>query len=483
MLSSLRLTYGAGYGAASVWLALAMGLSGCGPADVEVKASCLPGEAELLEAEAALADAKQLGVYLDVSQSSTNFGRGQGESPYRNLIAWLLNLTAEFEEAQTYGFAEGIAAVDSEVFVQAARGVTNPCHNCGFRESRLDEVLARLAARESRESFNVVVTDLWLDNSELVGNARLALLGPIRKILADGRAIGVLGVTAPYSGQVYEIPDSAGTTTIPAGQVSQRPVFALLIGPPAQVIALEQRLTLDVLVEGTIERHFVLFTPALAATGPTELRLTANNPAVRQAYVLRIEGKNEPGFEIDRGAINPYAEMGDGTGVYLTAPIPHPRDGIPRSSGYELAAEMWTLWPPEPAKACEAGAWVPRDTEGALDVLRLPDRSLLAGQRRAADEPAPGWMVRLAASRLSMLQPGDIAFLRYRVALGSLERGASFPDEWNFDAEDARQHVAEPPTPFPALHLAEFGRILELAMSEQVVGEIIAEGNVQIKVE
>ena len=482
-MSSLRLTYGAGYGAASVWLALAMGLSGCGPADVEVKASCLPGEAELLEVEAALADAKQLGVYLDVSQSSTNFGRGQGESPYRNLIAWLLNLTAEFEDARTYGFAEQIAEVDSEVFVQAARGVTNPCHNCGFTESRLDEVLARLAARESRKSFNVVVTDLWLDNSELVGSARLALLGPIRSILADGRAIGVLGVTAPYSSQVYDIPDSAGTTTIPAGQVSRRPVFALLIGPPAQVIALEQRLTLDVFMEGTIERHFALFTPALAATGPAELRLTANNPAVRQAYVLRIEGKNEPGFEIDGGAINPYAAMGEGAGVYLTAPIPSPRDGIPRSAGYELAAEMWTLWPPEPAKACEPGAWVPRSTEGVLDVLEQPDRFPLAGQPRAGDEPASDWMVRLAASRLGMLQPGDIAFLRYRVALGSLERGASWPDTWSFDAEDAPLLVAEPPALFPALNLTEFGRILELAMSEQVAGEIVAEGNVQIKVE
>ena len=54
--------------------------------------SCLPGEAGIPAAEAVLADFSELGVYLDVSQSSTNFGRGNGASAYRDLIAWLLNL-------------------------------------------------------------------------------------------------------------------------------------------------------------------------------------------------------------------------------------------------------------------------------------------------------------------------------------------------------------------------------------------------------
>ena len=141
----------------------------------------------------------------------------------------------DFEKTLTYGFADRIAEIGSEVLVQAARGDTNPCYECGFQESRLDAVLAKLATPESRELFNVVITDLWLDNSELVGSSRLALQGPIRSILADGRAIGVLGVAAPYSSQVYDIPNASGTATIPAGRVEQRPVFALLIGPLARL--------------------------------------------------------------------------------------------------------------------------------------------------------------------------------------------------------------------------------------------------------
>ena len=226
--------------AATGCLVLVLGLGGCGSSDDLVPARCLPGETP--PAEPGRGGADTLGVYLDVSQSSTNFGRSRGESPYRDLVAWLVDLRSEFPEARSYGFAERIAEIDEDIFVRAARGDVNPCGACGFQESRLDDVLAAIAAPESRGSLAVVVTDLWLDNSDLIGSGRLALQRPIRSILADGRATGVLGVPAPYSDQVYDVPVPSGPSTIPAGRVQQRPVFALVVGSPGQVVELERRI-------------------------------------------------------------------------------------------------------------------------------------------------------------------------------------------------------------------------------------------------
>ena len=458
--------------AATGYLALMLGIGGCGSADELVPFRCLPGETPAAVARPGPADA--LAVYLDVSQSSTNFGRGRGESPYRDFIAWLVDLRGEFLEARSYGFAERIAEIDEDVFVAAARGDVNPCGACGFRESRLDDVLAAIAAPESGGSLAVVVTDLWLDNSDLIGSARLALQRPIRSILAAGRAIGILGVPAPYSGQVYDVPSASGTSTIPAGRVQQRPVFALVIGSPAQVVELERRIAGEVFMNaGQAQRHFSLFTPTLAVAGPVEHRLAPQGPGVRRAYVLAIEGANLPGFLIDRRVVDPLIGEGAETGPALAAPIAAGGPaGTPSPATYDLVAETWTLVPPEPSVACDDGAWHPLDVGGAL--------------QQVAGSSAPAIGLDVSHPDLLAIRPGEIAFIRYRVAVGSLEQsgpGTAWLDDWSFDAEDARGLLGDPPPLFPALNLAQFRRILEIAMGEQVAGETVAHGAVLLSVE
>lgn len=473
-VTEIPLTRGLRRATGSACLALALGLAGCGSADEMVPASCLPGQAPAADVGPGAVNA--LGVYLDVSQSSTNFGRGEGESAYRDLIAWLLDLRMEFAEARTYGFAERIAEIDEDVFVRAARGEVNPCRDCGFRESRLDDVLSELAAPDSRASLNVVITDLWLDNSELIGSARLALQGPIRATLADGRAIGILGVAAPYAGQVYDVPNPAGGSTIPAGRVRQRPVFALLVGLPAQVAALQQRIAREVFLNGGgdagEEQHFSLFTPTLVPEGPVEHRLAPRGPAVRRAYVLAIEGANVPGFLIDRRAVDPLAEDGVEPGADLLAPIVHADARVPSPATYGLGVETWTLVPPEPSAACDADGWVALDVGEALAIV--------------TDAGVPAVGLDVSHPDLLAVRPGEIAFVRYRVTAGMLEGdgpGTAWLDEWSFEADDAPALAADPPPLFPALNLAEFGRILEIAMGEQVAGEIVARGGILLSVE
>ena len=460
--------------AAGGCLVLTLGLGGCKAPDVLVPARCLPGGAPAAQVRSdAAADA--LAVYLDVSQSATNFGLGRGESAYRDFIAWLVDLRSEFAEARSYGFAERIAEIDEGVFVRAARGGVNPCGSgCGFRESRLDAVLAAIAGPESRGGLAVVVTDLWIDNSELIASARFALQRPIRSILADGRAIGVLGVAAPYVGQVYDVPIPSGTSTIPAGRVRQRPVFALLIGPPERVVELERRIAGEVFMNvGGAPRHFSLFAPAFTVAGPVEHRLAPRGAGVERSYVLAVDGANVPGFLIDRREVDPLVGDRAAGGPALAASIAGlGHAGAPAPATYDLAAETWTLVPPEPSAACDDGVW--HALELGLALQHVTD----------ADGPAIGLDVSDPA--LLAIRPGEIVFMRYRVAIGSLQESGpatAWLDDWSFDADGAQALLSDPPLLFPSLNLAEFGRILEIAMGEQVAGEPVAQGAVLLSTE
>lgn len=458
------------------YLLLALGLANCGGGDGVVPAECLPGEAP--ETKMRMAGVDSLSVYLDVSQSSTNFGRGRGESAYRDLIAWLLGVRSEFGEDRIHGFADTIAEVEEDVFVQAANGEVNPCDACGFSESRLDDVLGQVAAPESRASLVVVVTDLWLENSGLIGSARLALQRPIRSILADGRAIGVLGVAAPYSDQVYDVPNGEGTATVPAGRVQQRPVFALVIGAPGQVVELERRITREVFADAAQERGFAVFVPTLAPSGPARHRLTPRGPAVRPSYVLANEA-NFPGFIIDRRMADPFGAVDDsaGAGPALSAPIAADEHaGAPSPAAFELTAAAWTLFPPEPSAACDDAGWQ------RLDVVQ--PLQLLADSEPGSASAAVGLDV--SDPDLLTIRPGEITFIRYQVAVSSLDQSGSataWLDEWSFDAEDGPTLLRSPPPLFPSLNLSEFGGILRAAMAEEVVGEIVAGGGVLLSME
>ena len=459
--------------AAVACLVLTLGLGGCGSDNVLVPARCLPGAPPVAGERLDAVDA--LDIYLDVSQSSTNFGRARGESAYRNLVAWLVDLRGEFAEGRSYGFAERIAEIDDDVFVGAARGDANPCRACGFQESRLDDVLAAIASPDARGSLAVVVTDLWLDNSDLIGSARLALQRPIRSILADGRAIGVLGVAASYSAQVYDLPESSGRSSIRAGRVEQRPVFTLVIGPPDQVVEIERRISGEVFMNAAAaERHFSLFSPVLGASGPVQHRLQPRGAGVRRDWVLAVEGADIPGFLIDRRTVDPLLSEDADLGPALAAPIAeagHP--GAPKPADYELTLDAWTLEPPEPSVACNDGAWLPIDVGRAFEQFTdTEDRPAIALDAGHPD--------------LLAIRPGEIAFVRYHAAVAALQQGGpatSWLYDWSFDESEAPDLAADPPSFFPTLNLSEFGRILEIAMGELIAGEAVASGSVFLSVE
>lgn len=454
---------------------------GGGPND-QIGAGCLPGRAPA-GAASGPATPDAMDFYLDVSQSSTNFGDVPGETPYRDLIGSLLALGGEVTSLDTFGFAERISAVDREVIVQAARGAVAPCGQaCGFRETRLDDVLERLANAPDAPT-SVIITDLWLDNSEIIGRGAMSLGGPIREILESGRAIGVLGVRAPYTRRVFDVPGAAGTTTLPAGAVASRPFFVLLVGEPGPVLWVRERIERDAFAQiGATQHHFTMFSPQARIGAPERIDLEPpEDPRIGAVdFVAYVEGDTIPSFRLNRRAAGNFRTDAMIEGVSESDIFAGPSAGLdslgsqygPALSQYALEAQFWTLSPPDPARACEPGAWVPIALE---DTLRLV--------RRGAD---PAVVLDASHPDFNSLNRSDIVFGRYAVTAGALEEGGAPTDwmrAWSFTADQGPQLAASPPHHFPTLNVHEFAQLLETATAEHVRGDTLGYGSVLLKTE
>ena len=462
---------------AAACLVLAASLATCDPPPPRFSAACLPGEPET--APAPMADAARLAVYLDVSQSATNFGRHGGESPYTDFLGWLLGLGSEFAESANYGFADRIAEIDEDVVVGAARGEAGPCSACGFQESRLDDVLARIAAEGSPGSLNVVVTDLWLENSDIIGSGLATLQRSVRSILTAGNAIALMGVAAPYASPVYDVPGPGGPATIPAERVSERPLFILLSGPPRQVADILERVDEDVFSGiGSEQLHYSLFSPALAIEGAVEHRLSARDRAVRAAILVHVDGANVPSFTIDRQAsmtrglsgADPEFEGEPPPALAAQVAIDYGPGLAPRA--YSLDAEAWALGVAGPAGACEEGAWLPVEIDQALELGGDPD--------------APEVLLDVSHPALLAVRGRGVVFVRYSVSVGSVDSdgpSTAWLSDWSFDVAGGAALRADPPSFFPTLNLDRFGETLTSAVGALVAGETVARGSVFLSVE
>ena len=124
------------------------------------------------------------------------------------------------------------AKVDTPILDPAEVGAAGfyRCSGCDNQESHVDTVFQRIAA-QTGPGLNVVVTDLWLYDPKSTISPIVAMGGPVKSILADGRAIAVIGIKAAYAGGVTDIPHAP---TYHGAR--SRPLFVLLVGTPQEVL-------------------------------------------------------------------------------------------------------------------------------------------------------------------------------------------------------------------------------------------------------
>jgi hypothetical protein len=427
-------------------------LSSCDKATPEkkpkavAKGPCLPGPAR--GGTAATEQPRSAHVYLDRSQSMSGYvhpslGRSQALADLLRLLERQLPTIAPAAEYRAFGAEIGEPLQPKDVALFSAPDVYN-CRSCDNQESHIDEVLDEIA-RAPKEAMHLVVTDLWLDNRSFRGSDEVALGEPLRDILRSGRALGLVGIRAPFHGPIYKVP-GAGTY----GDAQERPLFLLMVGPADSLALVHRRLAESQSSALAPDRlRFSLYSPAPPDPAP-EGGVRASGRGAGPYQVLRpAVYRQVPQFRL---ALD-HAEQGRGAleGNFAWAPQAQPDvwqgDLIERT-------RVWRLPDEDRLAECSADTWV-----------ELPN---LRGTWRPAGEP--GRFKFSVDHRLRDALPPGTYYL-----LGELgARGLSVPnpqtgwmEEWSLAPNDAAAFVQQRPTVFKALNLGRFRTILDEEFQRQ----------------
>lgn len=319
---------------------------------------------------------------------------------------------------------------------------------CNNQESRLDLVLRRAAAA-SPDTLSVIVTDLWLSAAELEASGPVAVGAPAAELLAAGRAVGVLGVRAPYKGAIYDLP-SGGE----APWAGDRPLFVLLAGPLERVAAFRDSLArAGVRGFGPEEARFSLFTAErLQGRGGGELEI-AGAALARRPVLPPRSGVDVPQAVLStKAGLRERLGRGAESAVRFTAdPAAAARPGAVWQGPTQGAVKAWRLKGGQP---CRPGAWAPlADLQGGWSGEGSgPRRFSLSAADLAARLPKGG----------TYLLAGELR----RTGLQTPSPANAWMRAWSFNASTEPAVLAAPPAVFPTLNLSETAQILEAAADD-----------------
>lgn len=421
--------------------------AGASIATSSMAATCLPLDmigGRSPAGAAGMAAAKSIDVHIDGSASMGGYPRASTRSlrPHGDFLSVVASLAGSRKlPVAFYRFGAEIKPIPGGAAGASAFATPAPyfCRGCDNQQSRIDKVFT-LASRAPTDRLTLVVTDMWLSDSAFTGSAQVALGGPLTEILRQGRSVGIIGVRAPYSGPILDLPSRyAGST--------ERPLFLVAIGSEAEVSAFYRALLNSGSPSFSRDRiRYSLFSTASGNPWRTGAQLGPAGPGVTETTVL--PGLMMAGLRQFRWA---RGKGGRVEGVVDVARGVAP--GSVWSGKLSGSTKVWLLRDARGLGKCKPGTWQAyTPLRGAWTTVRgKPSQAKLSltGSSGAGLVPGKTYLVAgfLGADKLDSPNPAS-AWMR----------------EWSFDEAEERELVARRPKFFKVLHLGDLASILEGAV-------------------
>lgn len=440
-------------GRAVAIVALLGAAASCSPQASKTARDCLPEGVRAATSKPSDAFGR-VQIYIDGSQSMAGYFSPAAGST--NPMADILRLVDRLGREQSVpvefaAFGREIVAIPREAALGPySRQERYNCRGggCDNQESRIDNVLDGVASMP-RDALSVVVTDLWLDNLSFAGSSQVALGGPLQDVLRQGKAIGVLGSMAPFAGPIFGVP-GAGTYR----GARERPLFVIIVGPPAAVVKLKDRLLQSESPHLAAERvRFSLFSTdmALPPLGPPKLRPIGGGVARRSVLGPGILA-GVPQYRLQRGLA---LQQGGSIRASHDPSAAFP-EGAVWSGPARLTTRVWRLSDPADLEKCAAGTW--------REIPRLSDAWRPDGPESGTAEFA------LDSRSTAPLADGNI----YYVLAEMGTKGLAVPNpqtqwirDWSLSPADSAAFAADQPETFKALNVASLAELMEREVARQ----------------
>lgn len=364
-----------------------------------------------------------------------------------------------------YAFGQKIAPITAAQGGPRAYATAKPyeCATCDRTESRIDSVLEAIKSAKA-DTLNVVVSDLWLDNKSFVASQNLALGLPLTQMLREGRAIGILGTRAPFSGAIYDLPSGRRHQ-----HTGEHPLFVLLIGPEAEVqrayVALTQQGSPSF---GPDRTRYSLFSTQPGDAWTPVRPSSASGGGVVQGAVVETGLAPDWVRQYEMGRSTASAQKGEVFTVINSAQGVGP--GAVWSGPPLRVDRVWKLSSEKALKACATDPWTP----------------LSSLTKAWSETPNGGHRLSFSPATAPSLPPGTYFVAGYvgTTAVQAPNPANAWMREWSFTpAQEAGQINGARPL-FKTLNLADIPDLLEKAINDAAPqGRVLAASGFLVKVE
>lgn len=150
-----------------------------------------------------------------------------------------------------------------------------PEGQCHLSKSKISKVLDTISNLITAEDDNLflIISDLSLNNEELVGKNIENIKQPFIKALNSNKAIGVFGIKSKFNGNIWGLPSGRKYE-----QAYERPFFIIAIGPDEVVINFKKLIDNEALNQVAEENYkFNLYSNTLIANPITANNFSNNN--------------------------------------------------------------------------------------------------------------------------------------------------------------------------------------------------------------
>jgi hypothetical protein len=440
----------------------AFGLTSCGGSDSTTAdgASCYPEAARRWISEPsskgpAAGDLEgPSSIYLDGSASMAGFIRGANadERPLADLVGFLPTFGPVAKgKVSILRFDRRITELkpSEAARMQTAEGYLCPPGkpDCDAQESHVDQALAKIAGEDAR-SLSVVVSDLWLANSEVLTTGGVALSKPLADILASGRSIAIYGFESPYAGRVSDLPSGAKNVV-----ASRRHLFLVVAGPLRRLEAFHEAMRrapsasiARALTNGQAHRSLFTLDPVIAAAGTQRFQAEPKSLLTKANFLTVRSGVRVPQFHLEKGK----ALRAGSTDIPGAVWQGVAEADIAQGAVWQGASRGSTKLYRQTGDGCSPGGGDWR-AEGTL-------RGGWSDDAKASFKLDPTELATLPAGRYLLV--GDVR----RTSLESPNSATQWMRDWSFGAADEAAAIKRPV--MPTLNLAETARLLEAALAQ-----------------
>ena len=207
--------------------------------------------------------------------------------------------------------------------------------NCDNQETRLDEAIK--TTQLNKDATYIIVTDLFIENKNLIGGKLHQLKKPLNKVLDDGHSIGIIGIMNSFNGTIYGIPISGGGDTT-YSRAKKRPFYIMIIGDQKNIHKIKTKLEKQYFTNNANEYKFSLIT-----SNPIIQNLNINKKINEQDLFRTKNPPPEFKFEYIKSNL-PLYQFNTNHKRNLEFTIKKSEIIVPGSSGisnYEIKETLW----------------------------------------------------------------------------------------------------------------------------------------------